>query len=160
MAPGLGERIQGLVMTWKNYNNIGIGSVSILSTLNHRDALSLSKSLLVLPLVMHKELLLFLCRKNTLFRSITALISAHPELFFNFNRRYESALVTSLNAIQLLIELKLVDYTEGFIYQKQKINIDSSFGERARRIVQASEKISHILNSSEEELYLNLRIKL
>lgn len=147
-------------MTWKNYNNLGIGAIALLSTLNHRDALSLSKSFLVMPLVMHRECLSFLSNKNTSPKNIAALTATHPELFFNFDKRYASALATSLNSIQLLIELKWIVYTEGFIYPTQRIEIDSSFGKRAKKISQASEKISHILNSSDEELYLNLRIKL
>jgi Family of unknown function (DUF6521) len=147
-------------MTWTNYNNIGIGAIAVLSIMNYRETISLPKCLLIMPLVMHKDSLGFLSNKNTSFKSVAALVTTHPELFINFDKRYSSALAISLNSIQLLIELKLVRYSDGFIYSTKKINITADFGKRARKIALASEKISHLLNSSDEELYLNLRIKL
>lgn len=147
-------------MTWNNFNNIGIGAVAISSALNHHKTLSLPKSLLVLPLIMHRESLSFLSNKRNGLKSIAALTATHPELFFNFDKRYESTLAASLNSIQLLIELKWITHSNGCIHSINELEIDSSFGKRAIKIAQASEKISHIFNSSDEELYLNLRIKL
>ncbi len=38
---------------WDGYNNIGIGAVALATVMNEVKSLSISKSLLILPLVIH-----------------------------------------------------------------------------------------------------------
>lgn len=147
-------------MIWKNFNNFGIGAIAIATTLNYHNSLSLPKILLILPLIIHKESLAFFSHQGVTVRNIVGVITARPELFFNFDKRYEANLVNSLNAIQFLIELGWVDHSGGLINLRKTLEIDESFGVRCKKIALAAEKISYLLTSSDEELYLNLRIKL
>jgi len=145
--------------SWDGYNNVGICATAIISVMNHSGDLSLPKALLVMPLMMHEPTVLFLGSGVTRRREAAALASSHPELIANFNDRYESSLVLSINAIQLLIHLGQVELREHLVL-KNPINIDNRFGKRAVRINKASEKVAALLESPVEELYLNFRVQL
>jgi hypothetical protein len=145
--------------SWDGYNNVGICAIALATVLNHCRRLTLPKALLVMPLMMHEPTVSFLSSGATRPREAAALASSHPEFVANFNERYESSLVASVNAIQLLIHLgyaKLRDDLE----LSTPLSIDKSFGKRAMRIDKASEKASALLASPVEELYLNFRVQL
>ncbi|MDR0069811.1 hypothetical protein RFX60_21640, partial [Acinetobacter sp. 11520] len=50
---------------WDGYNNIGIGAVALATVMNEVKSLSISKSLLILPLVIHQPTLQLLSHKRT-----------------------------------------------------------------------------------------------
>lgn len=144
---------------WDGYNNVGIGVVGIASILNHLDSISIPKALLIIPLVMHRPTLAYMAHKSTLERGSAALASGHPQLFVNFNERFESSLPLSINSIQLLVNLGYARLG-GTLIRSRRLSIDTELGARALKIDLASEKISDLLLEADEELYLNFRVHL
>lgn len=156
---GRGGQFNNVVHGWDGYNNVGICATAIASVLNHCQHLTLPKALLVMPLMMHKPTVSFLSSGSTRRREAAALASSHPEFIANFNDRYQSSLVVSVNSIQLLIHLGHAELRELLVLTTP-MNIDSNFGKRALRINKASEKVAALLESPVEELYLNFRVQL
>jgi len=144
---------------WEGYNNVGIGVLALASVLNYSHSLSIPKALLIIPMIIHRPTLAYMSHKGTLGRGSAALTSGSPQLFVNFNERFESSLPLSINSIQLLVHLGYAKLGKTLIRQKL-LEIDKDFGHRAQKIAQASEKISELLLEPEEELYLNFRVQL
>ncbi|MCX2919785.1 DUF6521 family protein [Stenotrophomonas rhizophila] len=141
------------------YNNPAICAASILSVLSHSKELTLAKAILIMPLVMHDSTVRYLGRSNVAFREVSGLVAVRPDLFANFNERYFSSLVTSVNAIQWLVAAGYVEF-DGVVKLVASLKTGPELGDRAARIAKASGHISALLNSSAEELYLNFRVKL
>lgn len=108
---------------------------------------------------MHEASLRFLANGTVRERKIAAFTTMNPEFIVNFNKRYQESLVVSLNAIQLLITTGYIQFDENIKLIKP-FEIDDSFGKRASRILRAIKNLAALLSSSDEELYLNLRVKL
>ncbi|MBL6987041.1 MAG: hypothetical protein ISR72_08405 [Methylobacter sp.] len=147
-------------MNGKLYNNLGICSLSIAFTLQQVDRLSLSRALLIMPIIAHEELLQYMARKSTNFNSIEQIIVRKPECFSNFNARFYDGLTVSLNAIQFLSELALIKLESGDIISIETLNYEKSMGERAKKIFNASSRIADFVGSDTANLYTNLRIEL
>ncbi|MGZ5472019.1 MAG: three component ABC system middle component [Nitrososphaeraceae archaeon] len=147
-------------MNGKLYNNLGICSLSIAFTLQNVDFLSLSRVLLIMPIIAHEELLNYMARKTTDFKSIEQIIVRKPECFLNFNARFYDGLTISLNAIQFLSELALIKLENGNIISIESLNYEKSMGERAKKIFSASPRIAEFVGSDTANLYTNLRIEL
>tara|TARA_R110001599_G_scaffold64023_3_gene178911 strand:- start:530472 stop:530855 length:384 start_codon:yes stop_codon:yes gene_type:complete len=127
--------------------------------MRHLGRLTLPKALLIMPLVMHDTTVIFLANGNTRTREVAPLVSARPDLFANFPTRFDESLSITFNAIQLLIETGFIKLDDGLILVKP-LKVDTSFGNRAKKIEKASENIAALLSSPVEELYLNFRVKL
>lgn len=147
-------------MNGKLYNNIGICSLSIAFTLQHVDRLSLSRALLIMPIIAHEELLQYMARKSTSFNSIEQVIVRKPACFLNFNARFYDGLTVSLNAIQFLSEMALIKLEDGEIITTESIGYEESMGKRANKIFNASTRIASFVSSDIANLYTNLRIEL
>lgn len=142
---------------WNGYNNVGIGAVAIMSILALTERLSLPKTLLIMPLVMHEGTVKFLSNGTVRPRQVAALVAGRPDLFSNFRQRFDSSLVVTLNTIQLLSKLGFVAYEKDVI-SLRPLAISKDFGQRAQKIAKASSNIAAMLNGTDEELYLNLRV--
>ena len=142
------------------YNNFGICSLGMAFILQHLAPLSLTKSLLVMPLITHKELLQYLARKTTTIHSLEQLLVSHQKCFSNFNSRFYDSLPTSINSIQFLADIAMIDLVEGELISLQKLDYDPAMGKRAQKIFDASQCIAEILKSDTAHLYTNLRIQL
>jgi len=153
------EEITHKDLFWNGYNNSGIAAVAIGCTMNHVSEMSLAKALTIMPIAIHEPTLKFLANSNTRSREIASLVSLRPDFANNFNDRYHSCLVDSINGLQILITSGYITFQDK-IFRRQAFLIDEDFGERAHRIRNASQEIASLLASSEEEIYLNLRIKL
>jgi len=147
-------------LTWTGYNNIGIAGFSILATLAVSGPLSVTKSLLIMPFAMHSQTVSHLANQNVSPRGIAALTSKMPELFINFNRRFEASLPVSINAIQLLLEIHWIELHRSQLVLVREFNSIDGGGERAKKILKAASNLSALLECTEAELYLNLRIEL
>jgi hypothetical protein len=147
------------VLIWSGYNNSGIAAVAIGMTLNHCHSLSLPKALLVMPLVMHTPTVKYLANGNTRSREVSSLTAIRPDFVHNFSQRYHASLTHTINGLQLLHGLGLIIYDDT-IFQTKAFEASPALGKRAELIANASREISHLLKSSEEELYLNLRVQL
>nr|WP_315241832.1 three component ABC system middle component [uncultured Albidiferax sp.] len=141
------------------FNNFAIGAAGLMAVLEETNELSVAKSLLVMPLIMHDATVRFLGKTNIRAREVTAIVSLRPDLFLNFNSRYLSSLTSSVNAIQFLVETGYIQFEE-VLQLKNKLEFSENIGARAIRIKKASKNIAALLSSSEEELYLNLRVEL
>ena len=147
----------GISGEWSGYNNVGICAVALMGVLSRTNRLSLAKALLVMPLVMHEGTVRFLGNSNVRQRHIAALVTTRADLFANFRQRYESGLVVTLNTIQLLVESGHLRF-EKDIRLLRPLDITKSFGLRALKIEKASTNLAALLESTEEELYLNMRV--
>jgi hypothetical protein len=147
------------ILTWSGYNNFGIAAVAIGMTLNHCHFLSLPKALLIMPIVMHSSTVKHLANGNTRLREISSLSAIRPDFIHNFSQRYHASLTHTLNGLQLLHSLGLITFDDT-IFQTKKFEFSPVLGKRAELIASASRAIAHLLKSSEEELYLNLRVQL
>lgn len=147
------------IQTWSGYNNSGIAAVAIGMTLNHCQSLSLPKALLIMPLVMHAPTVKYLANGNTRSREISSLTAIRPDFVQNFSQRYHASLAHTINGLQLLHSLDLIIY-DDIILQTKAFKAGGELGKRAELIANASREISHLLKSSEEELYINLRVQL
>ncbi|SAL53338.1 hypothetical protein AWB71_02874 [Caballeronia peredens] len=148
-----------MIERWSGYNNVGIGATALLAVMAHTPRLSLPKALLVMPLVMHDATVKYLGHGGVAWRGAATLAASRPDLFFNFDSRFAESLVTSVNAIQLIIEAEYVKF-DGKLILVNPVKIDPSFGKRAQRIAKAAEHIAALLKSPVDELYLNFRVKL
>jgi len=142
---------------WNGYNNVGICAVALMSILTYTNRLSLPKALLVMPLVMHEGTVKFLGNGNVKKRQIAALAASRVDLFANFRQRFESSLVVTINTIQLLVESGHIQFNRD-VRSMRSLELDRNFGARALKIEKASKNLAALLESSEEELYLNLRV--
>lgn len=142
---------------WNGYNNVGICAVALMSVLTFANRLSLPKVLLIMPLVMHEGTIKFLGNGNVKKRQIAALAASRADLFANFRQRFESSLVITINTIQLLVESGHIQFNRD-LRTLRPLLLDRNFGYRALKIEKAAKNLSALLESSEEELYLNLRV--
>jgi len=143
------------------YNNIGINSISIISTLiKNNKQLELSKVFLIMPIISHKELLNYLSNQKTIVNSLDNLIVNKNRCFINFNKRFYQSIVQTINTIQYLNDVEIIKLEKSNIILLKEINYDKKMGKRAEKIYKASKNISNILNESNEKLYLNLRVEL
>lgn len=142
------------------YNNIGIDALGISFVLEQKNDLPLSKLLLVAPIISHQALLNHLARKPTKILSFEKYLIENISYFSNFNDRYYSSLVSSMNAVQLLCELGVAKFDDGIIHQHQAISYQKSMGRRAEKISKAAMNISDLISENQEKTYLNLRIEL
>lgn len=144
---------------WSGYNNVGLCAVALANVIEHAKGLSLPKAMLVMPLVMHEATISFLSKASIRQREAAALTSIKPELFMNFNDRFQDGLIVSLNAIQLLVHFKYTRFDVD-LFPNRSIEPGSEYGKRAERIFKATPNIAALLSGPVEELYLNFRIQL
>lgn len=144
---------------WSGYNNAGIAAVAIGSVLRHTRSLCLAKALLIMPIVMHSEMTKFLASERTRSREVASLLAIRPDFVANFDRRFHSSLVHSVNAIQLLHQLGYLNF-DTVLTEITPFVVSKEFGKRAALIAKASSEIAHLLQTSEDDLYLNLRVEL
>ena len=132
---------------WSGYNNVGVCATALMSVLGHMKQLTLPKTLLVMPLVMHDATVGFLSNGNIRKREAAALVATRPvPVFVNFPTRFDDSLAVTLNAVQLLVTTGFARFEDGLALL-QPLEVDSTFGKRAQRIAKASENIAALLAS-------------
>lgn len=144
------------------FNNIGISSIGICAILPYLPGrkLSLTKAMLVMPLVTNSELLNYVARKGVATKGIEKLIIENPACFSNFNDRFYDSLTTSINGVQFLINIDAVRFDGESVFAKRTIDYNDGMGERAKKIFSAAQNLASLLHDSDENLYLNLRVEL
>ena len=75
-------------MKFETYNNIGFSLISFLSIIKNMNSLEYSKSLLILPIVLHDPLINYLKDGRTVIKGIEDLILSKVEYFLNYNDKY------------------------------------------------------------------------
>lgn len=144
---------------WSGYNNAGICATAMLAVLAHAEQLTVAKALLVMPLVMHDATVQYLGNGRVAFREVASLVAHRPDLFANFNSRFEESVAVSVNAIQWIVAAGYTSF-DGTLALLQPLKFDASFGKRVQRIVKASGHIAAVLAAPVDELYLNFRVQL
>lgn len=140
-----------------------IGAIAIYSVLLHLQTISVAKSMLIFPFISHQGTLDFLKNNNTTLRSLEEFIIKRPDFFSNYNDRYYSLLTLSVNSLILLKEIELIEIKNSIISinPERKLAINKeTYGLRAFNISIAGKKLSGILNDSDKNLYLQLKVKL
>lgn len=143
-----------------HYNNFGVEALGIAFVLEHSAELPLSKALLIAPIISHDRMLTHLANGNTNVQSFERYIVENISKFSNFNGRYFDSLIGSVNALQLLIELLVIQQVGQSIQLQTHIPYSNGMGKRAKKMFKASQNISKILQTPSEVLHLNLRIEL
>lgn len=144
-------------------NNELIFGLAIISILSKVEKLSISKSLLINPILSFKKTRYNLKNKKVHIRSIYELVSKDHSLLTNFNQRYIEYLNISINAIFLMKELELIDVNgSNLIFIGNKFDFGhKSLGWYYKERFECSEKLSKILNEEDvSNLYLYLQIEL
>lgn len=161
MEKTLGRKIQKINNNF--CNNELLTAISILATLKDCSSLELTKVLLIEPLCSYNKLIKKLANKKTQIRSIEELIIKSDFVLTNFNKKFEDTLIVSLNAICLLLQLKLITLSQNrLFYNGDGFDFnEKTLGEKSKTRIRASSKLSNILkNTNNAELYLHLRIEL
>lgn len=146
-------------MRTETLNNLAFASLAISIVVDKSQKLELTKVLLIMPFLAHKELLSYLANGKTQIRSLDKLIIDKLHCFSNFNNRYYDNLSTSINAIQFLSEVDMVSIDNSHMISMEKVECFNSVGNRLKRVSKASENLSKILSEDTSSLYLNLRIE-
>ncbi len=146
-------------MRTETLNNVAFASLAMSAVVEKSQKLELTKALLIIPFLAHKELLSYLANGKTQIRSLDKLIIDKLHCFSNFNKRYYDNLSTSMNAIQFLSETDMVSIENSYMISREKVGHLDAMGSRLKRASKASDNISKILSEDASNLYLNLRIE-
>ncbi|MBC1357315.1 hypothetical protein HCC18_01745 [Listeria booriae] len=145
-----------------HYNNELTGCVAIYSVLRSCKKISVAKAMLIAPICFQDNLIKYITRYTML--SINDLITRKPEYFFNFNDRFISFFSLSINAIMILKEMGLVEIDRenrlSLISGVKENLFTQELGMRMKNIISAGEKVSLLLDESEANLYIQLRVRL
>jgi len=148
------------------YNNIGISLVSFLAVIRFFDEIEYSKSLLINPILLHNQTVAYLKNKNTKPKGIEDLVNSKIEFFLDFNKRYYAFLELSINTIIFAQKMNFIALEKNKVIPiKERIDkfdfTNKGLGDRAINIIQASEKLSILLqHESIDSLYFKLRIEI
>ena len=142
------------------YNNFGILSIGVLSTLKEARVLSLPELMLISPFVTHSALLGHLARKNTQIKSLEQLIIQKTMWFSNFNERYYASIAETLNALQFLHDTELISWDGRSCSLIEEVPYHKGMGSRAHKIYNASGHLAELISGDVANAYNNLRIQL
>ncbi|TIV60825.1 three component ABC system middle component [Mesorhizobium sp.] len=142
------------------YNNLGINAFAIASVLKEARFLTLPKISLILPVVAHRQMLQKLAHGTFRFISFENYLIDNIEFFYNFNERYLASLGPTINSLQLLLEIGVVQLKDDGAVIASDLPFDASMGKRAERIRRASSNIAALVSGDAEVFYLNARIVL
>lgn len=142
------------------YNNLGMNAFAISSVLKEAGFLTLPQIALILPVVAHRQMIKKLAHGSFRFVSFEQYIIDNIEFFYNFNERYLASLTPTVNAIQFLNEIGVVQLKDDGAIIACELPFDASMGKRAERVKRASPSIAALVSGSPEIFYLNARIEL
>jgi len=141
-----------------------LGTVALQSALESSNShrLSLSKAMLVLPLLFDKAVRSVLKNKNSVVLSSKDLLISKPSAFITVRARYEDLTITSLNTILLAQELGMVALDDDCLVLKKRIfsKSQADIGKSAIDILEAGPKLGLIFREAALDLYQTFRIEL
>lgn len=143
------------------YDNIAIGSLVIDKTIQSLGQLSLAKSILILPLLLHDPIIKRLSTA-TKYRSIDEFLIKERINLGDVNLRTENMLSLSVNSISILLDLKRIKQMEHILInlktpeEAKKIDI----GQRATKILKIIEKSNFLFTEDDASTYLKFNIAL
>lgn len=142
------------------YNNIGINAFAISSVLKEAGFLTLPQISLILPVVAHRKMVKNLSDGRFHFISFEQYLIDNIEFFYNFNERYLSSFAHTINAVQFLYEIGVLQLKDDGAVIVSGLPLDASMGKRAERVKRASPNIAALISGNAEIFYLNARIEL
>jgi len=163
MAIGLSKNIQVEMDSKYLFNNEAVGIIAMQATISECREITYAKAMLILPFLLHEDTVASLKRSNSVQRSIEEMMTKKLGNFANFDSRYYSMLPISLNVLMILRDMGAIKITKDKIYSSANLkNISiANLGKRAKNIIEATTKLSLLLNSeNDSSLYLKLRITL
>lgn len=152
-------------MRFDIYNNIGFSLIAFLSIVKELNHIEYSKSLLIMPLILHDPLIKHLKDGRAVIKGMEDLILSKIEYFLNYNDRYLNYMSLSVNTIIFAEKMGFIEIKDNKIIpitkEIEKINFnDSKLGNRIKDVYKASRNIVKILNEDTNELYFKLRVEL
>ncbi|MBY3517074.1 hypothetical protein HFN76_33615 [Rhizobium laguerreae] len=142
------------------YNNLAMNAFAISAVLEKAKFLSHTQIALVLPIVAHRQMVGKLAHGSFRFVSFEQYLIENIGFFSNFNERYTASITSTVNALQLLIELGVVELKNNGAVTLSKLAFNKAMGKRAERISRASTNIAALVSGNPEIFYLNARIEL
>nr|WP_246811451.1 three component ABC system middle component [Mesorhizobium silamurunense] len=115
---------------------------------------------LILPIVAHRQMVKKLADGRFRFVGFEQYLIDNIEFFYNFNERYFSLLTSTVNALQFLYEIGVLQLKGDGAVIAFDLPFDASMGKRAERVKRASPNIAALVSSNADVFYLNARIKL
>ncbi|MFK3776940.1 three component ABC system middle component [Agrobacterium sp. NPDC089420] len=142
------------------YNNLGINAFAISSVLNKAVFLSQAQIALILPVVAHGQMVRQLAHAKFRVVSFEQYLIDNIGFFSNFNDRYTASITATVNSLQFLIELGVIQLKDDGAVILSELAFNKAMGKRAERINRASTNIAALVSGSAEIFYLNARIDL
>ena len=143
------------------FNNLGFCSVAIAYAVEEAVApVPISKALLVVPIISNRRLLDHLARKGVIVENIERLLVNYTECFANLNQRYYDSLSDSVNGIQFLLNIEVLELNDKGLQVLNPMPFHKDMGRRAQKAKQAAKNIASLLSLSSANLYSSLRIQI
>ncbi|RWP01392.1 MAG: hypothetical protein EOQ98_06815 [Mesorhizobium sp.] len=142
------------------YNNLGINAFAISSVLKEAGSLTIPQIALILPVVAHRQMVKKLADGRVRIVSFEQYLIDNIEFFYNFNERYFASLTPTINALQFLYEMGVLQLKGDGAVIASDLPFDASMGKRAERVKRASPNIAALVSGNAEVFYLNARIEL
>lgn len=143
-------------MSISHYNNLIINSFALHSVLNEAKYLSFAQTALILPVISHKEMIKSILKYRKI--DFMKYFIENIDHFSNFNDRYQSSLINTVNSLQFLYELKIIEFHEDKVNLVSPLPPLKNVGRRAKEISKASKNLATLLSGDVEIFYLNARI--
>nr|WP_231710266.1 three component ABC system middle component [Roseibium limicola] len=143
-----------------HYNNLAINAFAISSILNEARFLTIPEIALILPIVAHRDTMRKLSNRSFRFVSFEQYLIDNIDHFYNFNDRFLAALTPTINALQFLLEIEVLQLEENGAAIVSALPFDASMGRRAKRVHRASANIAAMISGNAKVFYLNARIEL
>jgi len=144
------------------YNNEAIATYSVLCILEKLERISVAKLSLVLPFLLNNRILQLLTSRKKI-RSIEELVLKSSGELSSYSDSYEEYLPLCINALTVLQSAKQAVLNDGIVTLIEENYAplhDKKLGTRAIKISRASKKLVLLLNDKEENLFLQLRVKI
>jgi len=143
------------------YDNVAIGSLVIDSLVRELTQISLAKSILILPLLLHDPIIKRFST-SAKFRSIDEFLIKERINLGDVNLRMENMLPLTINSISILLDLNRIRQEGSTLVsiplEEPVRNID--VGERAKKILKIIQKSSFLFKEEDSSTYLKFNIAL
>ena len=116
--------------------------------------------MLILPIIAHRDMVKQLAHGKFHVISFEQYFIENINFFYNFSERYAAALAPTVNALQFLNEIGVLQIQDGGAMVASALPSDAAMGKRAERVHRASANIAALISGNVEVFYLNARIEL
>jgi hypothetical protein len=148
-----------------NLNNEALAFYAMVNVLKHSKSINIANALLIAPVLLHQPSCDIMAKSSLKIRGVEELFIRFPMPFVDFNKRFYSLMPISFNAINMLLEFKLVFIKENNIValnDLRALNIQNpnKNNSRLNSIVKGSNRLAEFLDEDPKTFYSALAIKL